>query len=185
VISAAADLARRTGTPLTLHGDAAKLRGRTVTLVAEKVTVWQAVQLFCHRADLHEWDGLSSLPAAVGLAGDVPAPAEGVQVVGQMLVRRGQVSALTVPSPAARVALLDGTGLSLPTQLAGAVRVRALPPGVPFAAEVGKDRLVGRYLNLDTPSDSTPWVGLIVGGERIDGQWAMGRWDLRRKLAGK
>ncbi|HEY1378012.1 MAG TPA: hypothetical protein VGF55_14525, partial [Gemmataceae bacterium] len=139
---AVADLSRRTGTPITLHGDAAKLQGRTVTLVAEKVTAWQAVQLVCNRADLHEWDGHGSLPAAVAVAGDLPGAGEGVQIVGQLLVRRGQVSALTIQSPASRVALVDGTGPALPVHLAGAVRVRALPPGVPFLAEVGKDRLV-------------------------------------------
>lgn len=44
----------------------------------------------------------------------------------------------------------------------------------------GRTRLVGRYINLLHPEDSTPWVGLIVNNERIDGQWGYGRWDLRR-----
>jgi hypothetical protein len=48
-----------------------------------------------------------------------------------------------------------------------------------------KDRLVGRYVNLELPADSSPWVGQIVDHERIDGQWTMGRWDLRRKLTDK
>ena len=46
----------------------------------------------------------------------------------------------------------------------------------------GIDLLVGRYVNLKLPNDSTPWVGRIVDPERIDGQWAGGRWDLRRRL---
>jgi serine/threonine protein kinase len=50
------------------------------------------------------------------------------------------------------------------------------------ARREGGTRLVGRYINLGDPADSTPWVGLIVDPERIDGQWALGRWDLRRKL---
>jgi TPR repeat protein len=47
---------------------------------------------------------------------------------------------------------------------------------------VGKDKLVGRYVNLDKQTDSTPWVGFVVNSERIDGYWTNGRWDLQRKL---
>jgi hypothetical protein len=50
------------------------------------------------------------------------------------------------------------------------------------AKREGKNRLVGRYLNLDEETDSTPWVGVIVGDERVDGEWTEGRWDFRRKL---
>ena len=45
--------------------------------------------------------------------------------------------------------------------------------------------LVGRYMTLREDNDSSPWVGEIVEGGRIDGEWTMGRWDLRRKLADK
>ena len=48
------------------------------------------------------------------------------------------------------------------------------------ARREGRTKLVGRYFNLLHPEDSTPWVGLVVNNERIDGQWAYGRWDLRR-----
>ena len=48
------------------------------------------------------------------------------------------------------------------------------------ARREGRTKLVGRYMNLLHPQDSTPWVGLIVNNERIDGQWGYGRWDLRR-----
>lgn len=48
------------------------------------------------------------------------------------------------------------------------------------ARREGASKLVGRYINLIQPEDSTPWVGLIVSNERIDGQWVYGRWDLRR-----
>lgn len=47
----------------------------------------------------------------------------------------------------------------------------------------GDDLLVGRYKNLTIASDSTPWVGRIISPERIDGRWAGGRWDLRRRLS--
>lgn len=51
---------------------------------------------------------------------------------------------------------------------------------------VGKDRLVGRYHNVNSPEDSAPWVGNIVSPERIDGFWGIGppqaRWDFRRRV---
>jgi hypothetical protein len=51
------------------------------------------------------------------------------------------------------------------------------------SCRVGRDLLVGRYMNVDMPSDSYPWVGRIVSPERIDGQWTFGRWDFQRKVA--
>jgi hypothetical protein len=51
------------------------------------------------------------------------------------------------------------------------------------ARREGKRRLVGRYVNLAAESDSSPWVGVVVDDERIDGEWGSGRWDLRRKIA--
>jgi hypothetical protein len=51
------------------------------------------------------------------------------------------------------------------------------------ARREGKTRLVGRYLNLGEHTDTTPWVGVIIDDERIDGIWTLGRWDLRRSLA--
>jgi Caspase domain len=48
-----------------------------------------------------------------------------------------------------------------------------------------RDRLVGRWMQVGRPSDTGPFVGLIVGEDRIDGIWnwgGTGRWDFRRKL---
>ena len=47
-------------------------------------------------------------------------------------------------------------------------------------AAVRGDRLVGRYVNLGNPADTSPWLGVIVDPYRIDGYWSRGRWDLRR-----
>lgn len=41
-------------------------------------------------------------------------------------------------------------------------------------------RLVGKYININSPNDSTPWVGNIDDANRIDGYWGSGRWDYRR-----
>jgi hypothetical protein len=42
------------------------------------------------------------------------------------------------------------------------------------------DRIVGRYVNVYQPGDTSPWVGVIVNDYRIDGHWSLGRWDFRR-----
>jgi hypothetical protein len=47
------------------------------------------------------------------------------------------------------------------------------------------DRWLGRYANLAMAGDSTPWVGLAASDGRIDGFWAHGRWDLRRRATGE
>jgi len=47
-------------------------------------------------------------------------------------------------------------------------------------AAVRGDRLVGRYVNLKAPEDTSPWLGVVVDPYRIDGYWGRGRWDLRR-----
>jgi len=41
-------------------------------------------------------------------------------------------------------------------------------------------RLVGKYINLTDPSVTRPWIGLVVGNQRIDGRWSGGRLDFRR-----
>lgn len=40
--------------------------------------------------------------------------------------------------------------------------------------------LIGRYVNLNNSSDSSPWVGIIKSNSRIDGIWERGRWDYQR-----
>jgi len=47
-------------------------------------------------------------------------------------------------------------------------------------AKIDKNLLLGKYVNLNNGRDTGPWVGKIVGNDRIDGQWAHGRWDFRR-----
>src|SRR5687767_5884449 len=47
-------------------------------------------------------------------------------------------------------------------------------------AERRDKRLVGRYVNVDKPEDTSPWLGVVVDPYRIDGFFAHGRWDLRR-----
>jgi len=42
------------------------------------------------------------------------------------------------------------------------------------------DKLVGRYMNVGNPTDTSPFYGIVVDPYRIDGFWKRGRWDLRR-----
>jgi hypothetical protein len=48
------------------------------------------------------------------------------------------------------------------------------------AKKKDKSLLIGRYFNTAIARDSTPWVGIIVDSNRIDGFWREGRWDFRR-----
>jgi len=52
--------------------------------------------------------------------------------------------------------------------------------GLIDARREGANRLVGKYINLTSPSVTRPWIGLIVDGKRIDGRWTNGRLDFRR-----
>jgi hypothetical protein len=47
-------------------------------------------------------------------------------------------------------------------------------------AERRGNKLVGRYVNVDKPEDTSPWMGIVVDEYRIDGFYSQGRWDLRR-----
>ncbi|WP_128928580.1 hypothetical protein [Bradyrhizobium guangxiense] len=41
-------------------------------------------------------------------------------------------------------------------------------------------RLVGKYVNLTTPTITRPWIGRVVDANRIDGCFPNGRLDFRR-----
>jgi hypothetical protein len=136
------DLARRTGAPVALHGDLARYRGRTVTLSTGKVPLWEAVEQFCRKADLHEWDGGFTPLPGVAPQHAVPAPAapgllpQGQVIIGGRVTRSG-------PVVSNQILLLDGPGTPPPAHHAGAVRVRCLPPGTPFPVAVtGADDVI-------------------------------------------
>lgn len=52
--------------------------------------------------------------------------------------------------------------------------------GLIEARREGPRRLVGRYINLNNPEITVPWVGLVVSDARIDGYFSQGRVDFRR-----
>src|SRR5262249_61402468 len=72
------DLNRRTGAQITLNDPTPnKFRGRKVTAATHgPVPFWEAVELFCRKADLHEWDGVT--------------PRQGMQVLQQPVTMIGQ-----------------------------------------------------------------------------------------------
>ena len=52
--------------------------------------------------------------------------------------------------------------------------------GLIDARREGPRRLVGKYINLNNPEITVPWVGLVVSDHRIDGYFTQGRVDFRR-----
>lgn len=149
LVEAVEELSRRIGIKVTLHGDPERFRRRTVTFSTGRATVWQAVELFCHRAGLHEWDGFSALPPIVAReGGQGQAAFDGVQVLGKLPVQRAQVASLMVSTPAPRIALLDGVVPAPPCQHCGSVRIRArlLPKNEDISS---KDLLIGLQVSSE------------------------------------
>ena len=52
--------------------------------------------------------------------------------------------------------------------------------GLIEARREGAHRLIGKYVNLNNPEISVPWVGLVVNYQRIDGYFSQSRVDFRR-----
>ena len=52
--------------------------------------------------------------------------------------------------------------------------------GLIEARREGAHRLIGKYLNLNNPEITVPWVGLVVNYRRIDGYFSQGRVDFQR-----
>jgi hypothetical protein len=52
--------------------------------------------------------------------------------------------------------------------------------GLIDARRDGRQRLVGKYINLGNSAITRPWIGLVVNNQRIDGRWTEGRLDFRR-----
>jgi hypothetical protein len=136
---AVADFNGRTGATISLY-EASKFRGRTITAATPgPVPFWDAVELFCRKADLKEWDGATRLDVA-----NVPqaAPPLAPQFRGQIFIARSG-RRLNVPAPNAMI-LQDGPGPVFPSCRSGAVRVRVLPIGTPVEGlgQVAADEVI-------------------------------------------
>jgi hypothetical protein len=157
VAEALADFARQSGCNLELGGDKTNLAERKVTLDTGVVTFWEAFDQFCRAAGLVEASlAPESDPSRLGNQDDSLPPQLRRQ---QMLwnVNYGNPTPFSDPS---RLVVLDGRQPLLPTGLAGAVRVRALPSRtsmpVVFLGEGEK------VLPLEiTPEPGMAWQGLV------------------------
>jgi hypothetical protein len=136
------DFARRTGAAITLHDRTPnRFRGRTVTAATPgPAPFWEALELLCRKADLHEWDGFAKVD------GLQPAQ-QGNQAMflpngGQVFIaRRGGMRQAPPPN---QIVLLDGPVPAGPVVRAGAVRLRLPPPGTPIdgVTPIGSDEVI-------------------------------------------
>jgi hypothetical protein len=153
LIDAITDLNRRTGASINLHDQTPnKFRGRKVTAsTGGPVPFWDAVELLCRKADIHEWDGVTQIP---GMATQQAAATQiqglgGFQ--GQIFInRRGSSRQIGGPAPNAMI-LLDGPSAAMPTHRGGAVRVRVLPPGtaLPNATHTSDEVLLALQVSAE------------------------------------
>lgn len=156
-------LAKQTGLAFELSS-ASKFAGRKVTIQSDPLPVWDAVELFCRKADLHEWDGFTSTGA--GTTTDTAARPgnvafggiQGQVIINGRVINRGGVTA----NP--KLLLLDGPGALSPRHMAGAVRLRVLPHGTPFPHAMNSGEVI---LPMQISAESRlQWVGATA--VRID-----------------
>lgn len=119
---AVADFAKQSGYPITLQGDPARYADRKISLDTGLTTFWQAFEQFRDKAGVQEV-----------LAPANPGPALAQPGMG----KRGKgVPVQQDPANANPFVLVDGPAASVPTFLAGSVRVRAMPAKVSGAGEI-------------------------------------------------
>ncbi|HMC65894.1 MAG TPA: hypothetical protein VKI65_13225 [Gemmataceae bacterium] len=126
---AIADFTRKTGLQAQLGGDKSKLADRKITLDTGDVPVWQALDQLCERAGLTE---RVSPVAKKPEPQNVSAQEHEVrlarrQVALRLAVLDSRYSGMQA-EPAQPVTLYEGKPERVPSCLAGAVRIRALPP---------------------------------------------------------
>jgi hypothetical protein len=154
---AVADFAHRTGAAITLSPDQSRFRGRTITAATPgPVPFWDAVELFCRKAGLHEWDGFSRIENQP----NAPQAASGVFLPqGQVFIRRSGFRAVN-PAPSG-ILLRDGPGAALPGGRSGAVRVRvpAIGATIDGVGPVGAEEVI---LPLQVSAEpKLQWEGAI------------------------
>jgi hypothetical protein len=125
VPDALADFAAKTGYTLELAGNRAKLDARSVTLDTGLVTFWEAFDQFCRAAGVVE-------PALVPDGNDRLNRPAVQNPYGGWNSPYGYYGGYVDTS---RLTLIDGKAPVLPTFLAGALRIRALPAHVPLPSQ--------------------------------------------------
>jgi hypothetical protein len=176
------DLQRRAGLRLTLHDPENKLADRRVTLDTGDVPLWEAFDAFCRKAGLAEPSpgepgqaaptDSNSLPTpppipvgrAVGAqAPAMPVQAAQVQIQLQVAGQPPMVTAMPATPgvlPSA-LALADGKPQPFPAHVAGAVRLRALPPDTPVPGLRRRPDEVAVILQV-LPEPKLEWRGVLA-----------------------
>lgn len=130
VADAVARLAKLSGYPVEISGDSKKLLDRKITLDTGETTFWDALEQLCAKADLqHLVPVQPEQPKAMG-GGPVVINIGNLPKVGGPPVKPNPVEpAPASPQPEVRskVLLADGRTPERPTQLAGSIRIRAVP----------------------------------------------------------
>ncbi len=125
VLEAVEDLARKTGFAIRIEGDRAPLAGRKITLNVGPTSFWEALAVFCQKA------GLVETAAPVKKLAQVRTGTSIVIIGGGVGPRPTDAMKPADSDKPREIILTAGTPPDLPTQLAGSLRVRALPPGTP------------------------------------------------------
>ncbi len=157
---AIAELSRQTGLQVQLGGDKSKLANRKITLDTGEVTPWQAFEQFCEKAGLTE-----RVPPVIKKP---EPPTTDAKAREEVLLKRQLVAIALIeqsqanfgPQPAGPVTLYDGKPERVPTHVAGAVRVQALPPS--FKGPNQPAALGQPGLNLEiTPHPAVQWHRIV------------------------
>lgn len=136
---AVAALKRHTGLEILLTDQAAR---RSVTVSSKPLPVWEAIELFCRKADLREWDGYGNVPAGF-TAAQQQFQQQQFAGPGQVIIVNRARTASRVPGTDGRVMLHDGPAPSTLSSHAGSVRVRLLPAGTAFpSTQADRDEVV-------------------------------------------
>jgi hypothetical protein len=153
VFEAVADIARQTGYTIELDGDRTGLVGRTVTLDTGDVTFWEALDMFCRKAGLDERASGGAFP---------PPDEREIMIRKERAARWKRVQyAAAQPRPAGPILLQDRNPSPVPTCRAGAIRIRALPPGPhegPLFAHAAGEVLAKLEV---TPEPRLAWLGVV------------------------
>lgn len=136
---------------------------RKVSVESGPLPIWEAIDLFCRKADLHEWDGFTPIANS---SDTPPAPPQpnvvfgGIQ--GQVIVNGRLSRSPGIPEP--KIVLMNGPISAIANYDAGAVRLRLLPPGTPFPIST-----IGEETALPLQVSAEPrlrWAGIL--GVRVD-----------------
>lgn len=155
VADAVADFSRKTGAGLVLsqnEADKARMAGRKITLDTGETTYWDALDQLCHKAGLVERG-----PDFLGNPQSSPTKGE---LKDRIILSKNNSNVRDGGPAEGGMFLFDGKPRTLPTCLAGSVRVRA----VPFShSQAQQSKPEGETsINLEvTPEPKMAWQGVL------------------------